>query len=211
MGAFWVCDDERGGKFRFDALDRVAGELDVDVAIPLPEIHFTSGLFHDPSAEVLVWDEEDGSVGGGLVDDFHGISRGANHVAKGFDAAGTVDVGDDVVIFLRVCGEECFELVGGAGLFERASSVRVREDDDFAWVDDFCGLSHEVDSAESDHVGVGGFCVVGEAEGVTDVVRDVLDVAGLVIVREDDGISGFFQGENFLLEVECDRHGGEIG
>jgi hypothetical protein len=33
----------------------------------------------------------------------------------------------------------------------------------------------------------------------------------LVIVREDDGVSGFFQGENFLLEVECDRHGGEIG
>lgn len=65
-----------------------------------------------------------------------------------------------------------------------------------------------MDATECDDVGVGGLGMVGEAERVTDVVRDVLDVAGLVVVGKDDGVSGFFEGENFLLEVEGGRHGG---
>ena len=59
-----------------------------------------------------------------------------------------------------------------------------------------------MDAAEDDDVGVGGLGMIGEAERVAHVVGDVLDVAGLIVVGEDDGVPGFFQGEDFLLEVE---------
>ncbi len=64
LGALGVGDDEGLGKFGFDAVDGVAGELDVDVAVAFPEVHFAAGLFDDPGAEVFVWDEEDGAVFG---------------------------------------------------------------------------------------------------------------------------------------------------
>jgi hypothetical protein len=205
-----VGDDEGVGVFGLDAVDGVAGELDVDVAVAFPEVHFAAGLFDDPCAEVFIGDEEDGSIGGGLVDDLDGVAGGDDDVAEGFDGAGAVDVGDDEVVFLGVGLEEGFELGGGAGLFEGASGVGIREDDDFVRVYDFGGFGHEVDAAEDDDIGIGGFGVVGEAEGVSDVIGDVLDVTGLVVVGEDDGVSRFFEGEDFFLEVECGGHGGRV-
>ena len=61
-------------------------------------------------------------------------------------------------------------------------------------------------AAENDDVSLGCFGVVGKTEGVSYVVGHVLDVSGLVVVGEDDGVSRFFKGEDFLLEVEGDGH-----
>lgn len=117
VGAFWVGDDSGVGIFFFDLVDAVAGELDVDVAGAFPEIHLASGLFHDPRAEVLVGNEEDGAIFGCGFDDFDGVAAGADAVAEGFDSCAAVDVGDDVVIFICVGLQEFFELWGGAALF----------------------------------------------------------------------------------------------
>ena len=193
LGAFRVGDDEGVGIFRLDPVDGVAGELDVDITVALPQIHLAAGLLHDPGTEVFVRDKKDGPVSGSELDDFHGVAGGADDVAERFDAAGAVDVGDDVVVFLRVRLEEGFELVGGAGLFERAAGVGVGQDDDFFGVHDLGGLRHEVDAAEGDDVGIGGLGMIGEAERVAHVVGDVLDVAGLIVVREDDGVPAFFR------------------
>ena len=57
------------------------------------------------------------------------------------------------------------------------------------WRQDGGGLGHEVDPAEDDHVGVGGGCLAREAQGVPEVVGDVLDLRQLVVVREDDRVS----------------------
>ncbi len=206
LGAFRMGDDESGGILGFDPVDGIAGELDMDVAIALPEVHFAASLLHDPRTEVFVGDEENRAVLGCLVDDFYRISGGADDVAEGFDAARAVDVGDDVVVFRGVGGEEGFEFRGGAGLLERAASVGIGQDDDFPGVYDFRRFRHEMDAAEDDDIGLGGLGVVGEAERVADVICDVLDVAGLVIMGEDDGVPGLFQGEDFLLEIECSRH-----
>ncbi len=54
--------------------------------------------------------------------------------------------------------------MGGARLLERAASIGVWEDDDFPGVHDFGGFCHEMDAAEDDDVGLGGFGMVGEAE-----------------------------------------------
>lgn len=85
LGAFGVCDDEGVRVFGFDPADGVAGELDVDITIALPEVHFAAGLFHDPSTEVFVGHEKDGAVCGGLVDDLDGVAGGDDDVAEGFD------------------------------------------------------------------------------------------------------------------------------
>ena len=207
VGALGVGDDGGVGVLLLDGGDAVAGEFDVDVAGAFPELHLAAGLFHDPGAEVLVGDEEDGAVLGGGVDDFDSVAAGADAVAEGFDVAGAVDVGDDVVVFVGVGFEEGFQLGAGAALFEGAAGVGVREDDGFGGVDDFGGFSHEVDAAEGDDVGVGFFGFVGEAEGVADEIGDFLDVAGLVVVGEDDGVALFFEAQDFVLDGRGRRRG----
>ncbi len=58
---------------------------------------------------------------------------------------------------------------------------------------------------------VGGLGVIGEAERIPDVVGDILDVAGLIVMGEDDGVSGLLEGQDFLLEVERGMALGDIG
>ena len=48
-----------------------------------------------------------------------------------------------------------------------------------------------MDAAETDHIGIGFLRLVGEAEGVADVIREVLNLADLVVVGEDDGVPCF--------------------
>ncbi len=58
-----------------DAGDAVAGEIDVHVAVALPEVHRAAGFFHDPGAEVLVGHEEDVAIGPGALDDLDARCR----------------------------------------------------------------------------------------------------------------------------------------
>ena len=64
-----------------------------------------------------------------------------------------------------------------------------------------------MNAAEDDDVGVGIFRMIGEAERIADVVRDILDIAGLIVMGEDDGVAFLFEGENFLFQIECGGHG----
>jgi hypothetical protein len=210
VGAFRVGDDGSVGILLMDAGDAVAGELDMDVAGALPEVHFTAGLLHDPGAEVLIGDKQDGAVLRGGLDDFDRIAAGADAIAEGFDVGAAVDVGDDVVVFGGVGLEEGFQLGAGAALLEGAAGIGVGQDDDLTGIDDLGGFRHEMDAAEGDDIGVGLFGFVGQAEGVADEISDFLDVAGLVIVGQDEGIALFFEAQDFVLEGEgCGGdHGG---
>jgi len=211
LRAFRVGDDESVGKFRLDAADRFAGELDVDVTRTLPEIHFPTGLLHDPCAKIGVGDEKDRAVNRCLVDNFHRVAGSANDIAESFHTRRAVDVGDDVVVLLGVFDEIRFELIGGAGLLERATGVGIGKDDDFSGVHDFRSFRHEMDTAENDHVRIRVLCLVGEAERISDVVAKILNVAGLVIVDQNHGVAGLFESEDFLLEIEGDDgHGRRV-
>ena len=110
-----MSDDESVRILGFDFIDGITGELNVNITSTLPEIHFAAGLLHDPSTEVGVWDKENRAVFRGLIDDFHGIARGADHIAEGFDASRAIDVGDDVVILFLIVVDEFFQFVSGAG------------------------------------------------------------------------------------------------
>ena len=102
MSAFGVGHDDGIWVFIFDLLDRFTGKFNVDVAGTLPEIHFSSGLFDNPLAEVGIWDKKDGAISWCLIDDMGGIAGGADDVAECFDSSRAVDVGDDIVVFVCV-------------------------------------------------------------------------------------------------------------
>lgn len=207
-GAFGVCDEFGVGIFFADFGDTVPGELDVNVTGTLPKIHFSAGLLHDPTAEVLIGNEEDVAVGrSGLHDGFR-IAAGANDIAQGFDVGAAVDVGDDVVIFVGVVGEELFQLIAGTSLLKRASGVLIRENDDFVRICNFGRLRHEVDAAKCDDIGVGFFCLKGKPQRVANVVSDLLDFGDLVVVGEDDGVALFLKAQDFLTEVNGFGDGG---
>ena len=57
---------------------------------------------------------------------------------------------------------------------ERAACLEVGDEHGLLRAQDRRGLGHEVDAAEQDRLGVGGCRLPGEAERVSDVVRDVL-------------------------------------
>lgn len=48
LSALGVCNDLSIGILGFDFLNRLAGELDVDVAVSFPKVHFTTGLLNNP-------------------------------------------------------------------------------------------------------------------------------------------------------------------
>lgn len=60
-----------------------------------------------------------------------------------------------------------------------------------------------MDTAEDDDVGVGVFRVISEAERIADVVRDILNISGLVVMGEDNGVAFLFQSKDFLFQIEC--------
>lgn len=65
-------------------------------------------------------------------------------------------------------------------------------------------------ATEYDDIGIGFLGLLCEAEGITDVIRDVLDFWDLIIMRENDGIELLLQGINFLGQrgKSFARHGG---
>src|ERR1051325_9393327 len=88
-------------------VDTARGKLDMDVTGPLPKIHLSSCPLHHPCAEILVRDEENVSISRRAPNNFFGISAGTNDIGKGFDSGAAIDVGDHVIILLRVLLKKC--------------------------------------------------------------------------------------------------------
>ena len=61
-----------------------------------------------------------------------------------------------------------------------------------------------MDAREDDHIGLRGRRLLGEAERVSDVVRDVLDLGNLVVVGEDDGVALLRERPHLVLHA-CDN------
>ena len=97
-------------------------------------------------------------------------------------------------MLLEVSGQ----FLGRAGIAERAAGVEVGENHGLAGIDDFRSLSHEVDAAKSDDVGLRLGRPVGEAERVAHVIRQLLDLGSLVVVGENDGMALVFQALDFV-------------
>jgi hypothetical protein len=146
-------------------------------------------------AEVFVGDEEQVFVLGRGVDDLLGVAAGDDDVAERLHGGAAIDVGDGPEI--RIGRLQLGEFGRGAAFFEGTTGVLVRQHDDFVGVQNLRGLGHEMHAAEDDDIGVGLGRLLREAEGVADVIRDVLDFGHLIIVREDDGVELLLEGVRF--------------
>lgn len=105
--ALRVGDYGGGGMLESTTLYGLLGKEDVGVATARPELHRPTRVLGHPLAKVLVGDEEDFLVGRHLLDDFYGVTAGADYVAEGLDGCRTIDVGDDVYVgvFLTESGQ----------------------------------------------------------------------------------------------------------
>ena len=204
FGAFGMRDDGRAGEFFADAEDGGVSPFDVDVTVAAPKGHWAVGLFHHPGAEIFVGDEEEVFVFGSGIDDFDGVAAGDDNVGKRFHFGAAIDVGDGPEIWIGVL--EGFEFWRRTTGFERTAGVAIGENYDFVWVKNFGGFGHEMNTTEDDDFSAGFGGHLGEAEGIADVIRDVLDFADLVIVREDDCVEFLFEIEDvFGKSVETGR------
>ena len=73
-------------------------------------------------------------------------------------------------------------------------------------VEDLRRLGHEVDAREADDVGLRLRRRLRELERVADEVGDVLDLAVLVVVREEDRVALLLEALDLGLEVDFHRH-----
>ena len=95
------------------------------------------------------------------------------------------------------------ELLGRAGIGERAARFEVRQHHGLVGAEDLGRLRHEVDAEEEDHVLVLGLLrLLGQHEGVPKDVGDVLQVRLLVVVRQDDRVALVLEPLDLLEEVE---------
>ena len=83
------------------------------------------------------------------------VATGADDVGEGLHARAAIDVGDDVVVLVGALFEELRELFRRARFGEGAAGVEIRQDHFLGGVENFRGLSHEMDAAEKNDFGVG--------------------------------------------------------
>jgi len=60
-------------------------------------------------------------------------------------------------------------------------------------------LRHKMDAAEDNNIGIGPGGFLAQLQRIPDEVRDVLHLAALVVMGEDDGVPCFLKFENSLL------------
>jgi len=72
---------------------------------------------------------------------------------------------------------------------------------------DGCCFSHEMDTAENDHLGIGLRGFDGKLQGVAAKISNILHLGPLVVVGQQNCLSIMKQGPNFfpkILQFICD-------
>ena len=98
---------------------------------------------------------------------------------------------------------ERLELVGRARILEAASGIEIGQHDDLLGRENLGGIGHELDPAESDHIGIGRRRLAAEFEAVPDEIGEVLDFGALIIMRQDHRIALLAQTVDLGADVEA--------
>ena len=189
------------GMLTLCSLDAVTRIFHVNVAGSLPEIHGAACLLHDPSSEILIWNEEYVAIFGSGLDYLYGVATSTDDIGEGLHSGAAVDVGNDEVVLLGMLIEISLQFVGWAGIGEGTSGLHVGDHDGLGGAQDLGRLTHEVDAAKDDDIGIGLGGFLTQAEGIPDKVRNLLDLLDLVVVRENNGIPLLLQPENLCGKV----------
>ena len=83
---------------------------------------------------------------------------------------------------------ESLELFRRTAVLEAAARVHVGQDDDLLGAEDLGGVGHELHPAENDDIGIGLGGLLAQFEAVADEIGKVLDIGGLVVMRENDRV-----------------------
>ena len=145
-GGIWI--------FFADFVYAARRELDVHVTGALPQIHSASCAFHYPCAEILVRNKENISIDWRCANDLVCVAAGANHVGQRFHASTAIDVGDHVIIFVRVLSQKLRQLFRRTRFGERAAGIEIRQNHTLGRINDLGCFRHEMDATKQDDVRV---------------------------------------------------------
>src|SRR2546423_13643687 len=106
--------------------DAARGEFDMNVTVTLPQIHFSTCPLDHPGAEILIRHEKNVAISWCGAHDLLGIAARANDVGERFHSRAAIDVGDDVIIFLRMLLPKLRELLRRTGFGKRTTGVEIR-------------------------------------------------------------------------------------
>ena len=95
-------NDWRGGILLANPVDAARGEFDVDVTSALPQIHLAASPLHDPRAQILVGHKQDVSIFRRRAHDLVRVAARTNYIRLRFHPGAAIDVGNDVIILVRV-------------------------------------------------------------------------------------------------------------
>ena len=189
--AFGVCQHFGVRVCLFQLNQAFHRKLLVHMACAVPQQHIAAGGFVDVTAEVAVGTEDEFGVFGELFHNFLCVARCYHHVGQCFDGSGGVDIRDDGVV--GMCADKRSELVGIATIGQRTSGVDVGHQHFFVGRQYFGRFAHKMDAAHHQNVGGCFGSPLCQRQTIAYHIGYVLNVAGLVIVRHDDGI--FFEAQ----------------
>ena len=179
--------------------------LRVRPAVAVPQNHFAPRLLRYPGAEVPVGAEYYLLLRRNLFYDFERVAARADYVADLFYARAAIYVRNHCRA--RVLSLENCELHGLAELFERAARRAVGQYHRLFGVEDFCGFRHKIHARKRYDFRAGFFGLPRQPERVSHIVRDFLNLAAYIVVREYHGAAPFFQFENPFLDAGQLRRG----
>ena len=175
-------------------------ELLVHVAGAVPQHHLAARDAVDVMAQVTVGAEDDLLLFRQAFDDLPRVGRGDHDVGHCLDRGRRVDVRDDRVARMRL--DEPLERLRRAAVRQRAARVQVGHQHLLLRAEDLGRLAHEMHAAHDEDAGLRLRRPLRQGEAVAHEVGDVLDLARLVVVRQDDGVLLFPQPVDFRLEVD---------
>ena len=80
------------------------------------------------------------------------------------------------------------ELVRRAAVLEAAARVHVGQHHDLFGAEDLGRIGHELHAAEGDDIGIGFGGLLAQFQTVADEIGKVLNIGGLVVMRENDRV-----------------------
>ena len=197
LGTFGVDQHLGGGMGLLQSLQLLRLHEVVDGAVAVQHHHILlRDLLRHKAAQILVGDEENVLVGQGL-DHLYRVGGSDADVRPGLDLGGGVDVAHHGQVgVLRPHPVHVFlpDHVGHG-----AVGVEVRHQDLLVGGEELAALAHEVHPAV-DNDGVGqALGLLTEIKGVSNVVRNGLDLRLHIVVSQDHGVFLRLQGCDFLL------------
>jgi hypothetical protein len=176
----------------------------VDVALAHPHVDVVpAGLPADVRAEELVREEEDVSSGRDRGHDLDRVRGRAADVRFGLHLGAGVDIGDHDGA--RIFGLPGPELRRGDRIRQGTAGLAVGDEHRPFRAEDLRGLRHEPHPGQHDRAGRTGGGEPGQRQRIADVVGDVLDLGGLVVVRQDHRVPLRGQPPHLVRPARRDR------